>query len=270
GAADFETMHQPVYLPILREYALKGDIDALPSLERMETLEGNNALVAALSRALDGDDLVVARACYRHLQANLPFPNWYDEGSGDYEKPRRERSDRIWKAEFAPVMTRFARRLIPEVAYQIRTMGNEPEQLQKSAQPLLGEIDYIYRCVGPPEDFADCMKAFAQSIELTKTLPLETHQYFRPRGWAFGFGHAVFRMRQRGAQAPAKPAHLGEAATFAIALRSQKDFRPAGWEAEVMKWLKAGPPYLAEVILDHLPEPISDDVLDWLPQALAS
>ena len=270
GAADFETMHQPVYVPILREYALKGDIDALPSLERMETLEGNNALVSALSRALDGDDLVVARACYRHLQASLPFPNWYDEGNGDYDKPRRERSDRTWKAEFVPIMTRFARRLIPEVAFQIRTMANESEQLQKNSQPLLGEIDYIYRCVGRPEDFADCMKAYAQSIELTKTLPLETHQYFRPRGSAFGFGHTVYRMMQRGAQAPAKPANPGEAATFAIALRSQNDFRPAGWEAEVMKWLKAGPPYLAEVILDRLPEPIPDEILDWIPQALAS
>jgi hypothetical protein len=269
-AADFETMHQLLYLPILREFALKGDVDALPSLERMETLQSNEALIAALSRALDGDDLVVARACYRHLQASLPFPNWYDEGNGDYEKPRRERSDRMWKAEFAPTLERLARRLIPEVAFQIRTMGDTPDLLQKSAQPLLGEIDYIYRCVGRPEDFADCMKAYGQSIDLTRTLPLETHQYFRPRGSAFGFGHAIFRMMQRGAHAPEKPSHPGEAATFAIALRTQKDFRPAGWEAEVMKWLKAGPPYLAEVILDHLPEPIPDAVLDWLPQALAS
>jgi hypothetical protein len=149
-------------------------------------------------------------------------------------------------------------------------MAAEPEVLQKSAQPLLGEIDYIYRCVGRPEDFADCMTAYAQSIELTKTLPLETHQYFRPRGSAFGCGHAVYRMMQRGAQAPPKPAHPGEAAAFAIALRSQNDFRPQGWQAEVMKWLKAGPPYLAEFILDHLPEPIPDEVLDWIPAALAS
>jgi hypothetical protein len=269
-AADFETMHQPVYLPILREFALKGDVDALPSLERMESLEGNEVLVAALARALDGDDVEVARACYRHVQASLPFPNWYDANNGDYDKPRRERSDRTWKAEFVATLTRLARRLIPEVAFQIRTMRDNPELLQKSAQPLLGEIDYIYRCIGRPEEFADCMKAYAQSIELTKTLPLETHQYFRPRGSAFGFGHAVLRMMQRGAPAPAHPSHPGEAATFAIALQTQKDFRPAGWQAEVMKWLKAGPPYLAEVILGHLPEPIPDEVLDWIPQALAS
>ncbi|MGE5191939.1 MAG: M56 family metallopeptidase [Deltaproteobacteria bacterium] len=268
--ADFETMHQPVYLPILREFALKGDVDALPSLERMESLEANEVLVAALARALDSDDVEVARACYRHLQPSLPFPNWYDDVNRDYDKPRRERSDRTWKPEFVPTLVRLARRLIPEVKFQNRTLGDKPGQLHKSAQPLLGEIDYIYRCVGRPDDFVDCMMAYALSIEMTKTLPLETHQYFRPRGSAFGFGHTVIRMMQRGAHPPIFLNHPGEAATFAIALRTQNNFRPEGWQAQVMKWLRAGPPYLAEVILDHLPEPIPDEVLDWLPAALAS
>ena len=137
-------------------------------------------------------------------------------------------------------------------------------------QALLKDIDYIYRCIGRPEDFADCLAAYAQSIELTKTLPLEKFQYFRPRGSAFGFSHTVYRMLQRGPPPPARPTHAGEAAAFAIALHMQVNFRPAGWREELMKWLKHDTPYLAELILGHLPQPIPEEVFEYLPTALAS
>jgi hypothetical protein len=77
-------------------------------------------------------------------------------------------------------------------------------------------------------------------------------------------------MLQRGAKPLQLPSHPGEMAAFMIALRTQENFRPDGWKDEVMKWLNQGPPYLSELILDYLPEPIPGEVLDYLPTLLAA
>lgn len=285
-AADFQAMIQPIYLPILSESAAKRDLDVLQSLERMERVEANEVLVDALQNALERDDWQTARACFQHVRKCLPFPNWYNEPLSDYEKINRDRVARTWRTDFAPVLTRLAKRLNVEVASLMRERkaksldadAKDEEFLKvfrnghfppEHPQSLLIDIDFIYRCVGQPEDFADCLAAFTHSIELTKTLPLETHQYFRPRGSASGFGHTVICMLGRGAKAPIPPTSLGEAAAFAIALRQQDSFRPAGWQSELMKWLKSDSPYLAELILNNLPTPYPAEVLDYLPTALA-
>ncbi len=284
-AVDFQAMHQPVYLPILKEFATKSDRDALQSLERMEQVEANEILVATMAGALDRDDWRTARACFQHLKTCLPFPNWFNEPLGEHDQPNRDRVARLWKPAFVPTLTRLAKRLNVEVtslmqerkSQPLDTDANDREFLKvfrngyfppEHPQSLLVDIDFIYRCVGQPDDFNDCLAAYAHSIELTKTSPLETNQYFRPRGSASGFGHTVIYMLRRGAKVPNQPTRPGEAAAFAIALRQQDSFRPAGWQAELMKWLKSDSPYLAEVILNTLPTPIPADVLDYLPTAL--
>ena len=285
-AADFQAIHQPIYLPVLKEFAAQFDRDALESLERMEQLGANEVLVATLARALDRDDWRTARACFHHLQASIPFPNWFDEPLSEDDRSNRDRVARLWKADFAPTMTRLAKRLNVEVTSLMAQRKSKPPDADANdlefleafrggrfppehPQSLLIDIDFIYRCLGQPVDFGDCLAAFAHSIELTKTLPLETHQYFRPRGSAYGFRSTVMYMLRRGAKVPNQPALPGEAAAFVIALRTQASFRPAGWQAELITWLKSDSPYLAEVILDYFPEPVPAEVLDYLPTALA-
>src|SRR5262249_31109085 len=85
-AADFETMYHPVYLPILREFAEKGDLDALPSLERAECLEANQTLIDLMISAMEKDRLPLAYECYLRLKPCIPFPNWYNDGSEEYSK----------------------------------------------------------------------------------------------------------------------------------------------------------------------------------------
>jgi WD40 repeat protein/beta-lactamase regulating signal transducer with metallopeptidase domain len=285
-AADFQAMHQPVYLPVLKEFAIAGDLDALESLERMENKAANEVVVSVLAAALDRDDWRTARACFQHLKSFLPFPNWYLDTSSELDKANRDRVARTWGPDFIPVLTRLAKRLNVEVTARMKERATQPQGADaedpefmdlfrrgmfpsEHPQSLLIDIDYIYRCVGRPEDLADCLAAFAQSIELTKSLPLETHQYFRPRGSAYGFHHTVVYMIQRGAQVPVPPKHPGEVAAFALALRNQPGFRPDSWEAVLAKWLRGDSPYLAEVILDHLPATVPAEVLAYLPTALA-
>lgn len=273
GAADFETMHQPVYLEVLRHFAEQNDPDALPSLERMQNVEANSALVDQISRSTDESNWDFARACFGHLKPSLPFPNWYDDVNSKWDQENRERVERTWRDEFAPTLVRLARGLTAELVAADDNPGEVPADDQEAWQAQLSDIDYIYRCLGQPEDLADCMRAYAISIELTRTLPFETHQYFRPRGSAFGFMHAVIRMMGRGARPPVAPAHPGEAATYLLALRTQPDFRPDGSSEELVKWFRYGIdndlPYLSELVLDDVPAPVPQALLDAVPEALA-
>ena len=286
-AADFQSMLQPAYLPILKEYALMGDIDALESLGRMEGVAANEILVEAMTGALDRDDWRTARACFQQLKPNLPFPNWYVEPLIQSDAANRDRVARNWRTEFNPTLTRLARRLSAEVQNQVQERdskepdadANDPEFLKvfrnglfplEHPQSLLIDIDFIYRCLGQPDDFGDCLTAYMYSIQLTKSLPLETNQYFRPRGSASGFGHTILEMMKRGAKPPTNPAHPGEAAAFAYAVFSKPDFRPVGWQAELIKCLKGDLPYLAELILTSLPTPVPNEILEYLPESLGS
>ncbi|MBS0264200.1 MAG: hypothetical protein JSS02_19845, partial [Planctomycetes bacterium] len=285
-AADFQALHQPVYLPVLTEAALAGDRDAFISLGVMESRPATEVLVRAIAAALDRDDWKLARDGYEQLKSFLPYPNWYDPAAGEYYQPFRDRVARTWQPEFVPVLKRLARRLNDEVAFRLGKRGKQSQSTVDAndldfvdgfrrgvfppdhPQSLLIISDFIYRCLGEPDDFADCLQAFSYAIELAKSLPLETHQYFRPRGSAYGFRITIARMFERGAGPPTQPQHSGEAAAFAIALARNADFRPAGWSAELLKWLRGDDPYLAEVILDALPRPAPPEILDRIPDFL--
>ncbi|MBL4883351.1 MAG: M56 family metallopeptidase, partial [Planctomycetaceae bacterium] len=265
-AADFTTMYQPVYLPVLAEFLSQGDDEALLSLGKMENMEASRVLVKSIEKALDRDDWQAARNCFQHMKQSLPFPNWYYDSAKVYSKKDRDRVARSWEAGFCPVFIRLAHRLTKAIASPANPTKPRGKLTQKEGQAVLRDIDYIYKCIGEDKDFEEILNAFAISIELTKTLPFETHQYFRPRGSAYGFRGTIDRLIESGVKIPAKPRHTGEAAALVMALYLHQ---PSGWQSEVMKWLKGDSPYLSELILERLPDPISADVLEYLPTALS-
>jgi hypothetical protein len=132
----------------------------------------------------------------------------------------------------------------------------------------LGDISYIYECVGVAGDLPDLMRGYTKSIEATRTLPFETHQYFRPRGSAYGYRFATWQLLARGARAPVAPETPGEAAVYFLALDAAKNDRPAGWQEQAVRWLKHDTPYLREFVLERLPEPIPEAALAMLPELL--
>jgi HEAT repeat protein len=255
--ADFEALLQPVYLKILAEQAARKDQGALAGLGKILTAEATAALVKLIEQALVADDLDFALLVYRQVEGRLPNPRWYDfepnnPAAGQQDAGRRALVAQVWRPEFAGALRRLAARLARDPAAR-----------------GLGDLSYIYECVGMPEDLPDLARGYTKAIEATKTLPFETHQYFRPRGAAYGYRFATRRLLDRGAKAPVPPQTAGEAAVFFLALASQKDFRPAGWQDQAVRWLKDETPYLREFVLDHLPEPVPAAVLDLLPQQLA-
>jgi hypothetical protein len=74
---------------------------------------------------------------------------------------------------------------------------------------------------------------------------------------------------RRGAEVPTNPETTGAAAVYLIAMQMRKDFRPADWPEQVIRWLKCDTPYMKEFVLDHLPQPIPEAVFQMLPELLA-
>lgn len=255
--SDFEALIRPVYLPILLEHARKGDGDALTGLGKMHTVQSTEALVSLVEQGLRDDDLKLAVSAYGQMGGRLPNPRFYQNektrpANYKWYAPQRAFVGRTWRAEFAGPLRRLASRLARH-----RDSRN------------LREISFIFECVGESEDMPDLMLAYTKSIEATRTLPFETHQYFRPRGSAYGYRFSTRQLLARGAEVPVEPKAPGEAAAYLIAMQMRKDFRPEGWPEVVLRWLKYETPYMREFVLEHMPEPIPASVLEMLPRLLA-
>ncbi len=255
--ADFEALHQPIYLPILAEFAAKKDGNALTGIGKSHTAEATAALAKLIEPALNANDLDFALLVYLQLEDRLPNPRYYQNEKTDpsyhkYNAPQRAFLEKVWRPEFAQPLRQLAGRLA-------RDPGGKG----------LGDLSYIFECVGLPEDLPDLMRGYTQAIEATKTLPFETHQYFRPRGSAYNFRFSTRQLLARGAKVPTAPKTPGEAAVYFIALLERPDSRPADWPKQVVRWLQDDSPYLREFVLDHTPEPFPAAALDMLPQLMA-
>jgi beta-lactamase regulating signal transducer with metallopeptidase domain/HEAT repeat protein len=253
---DFQALLHPVYLPVLAEQAAQKDGDALAGMGQIHTADATAALVKLIDQAVLAMDLDFALLVYRQVADRLPNPRWYQYEKTNpvahkHDAARRAFVERVWRAEFA----RGVRRLASRLSHDPKSRG-------------LGDISYILECVGVAEDLPDLMRGYTKSIEATRTLPFETHQYFRPRGSAYGYRFATMQLLGRGARVPVAPETPGEAAVYFLALSTQKDFRPPGWQEQAVRWLKHDTPYLREFVLDHLPEPIPEAALKMLPELL--
>jgi hypothetical protein len=252
-AMDFRALIHPVYLPLLLEKGKEGDRDALIGLGAMRDFKSTEALIEVIRHSLRYESLELALSSFGELRERLPDPRLQETKDYPPDARRLKLIERTWRPEFAGT----ARELARHIARDPRPIG-------------LDETADIYRCVGIAEDLPDLCAAYAKSIERTKTLPFETQQYFRPRGSAYGFRFATMALLGRGAAAPAEPRTPGEMAVYMIALKTHGEFRPKDWPEQVERWLKMDPPYIREMVLDYMPEPVPEGALALLPGLLGN
>lgn len=257
--ANLARLTQPFYLPYLVERVGQGHDDAIAGIAGIATVEATEALVKIIDDALAGepDRLGVAISAYAAAADRVPDPRYYQyekthPGTHQWYAPNRAYVERTWRAAFAPAIRRLAARL-----------ARDPQMTG------LDEISRIYERIGEPDDLTHLAAGFTKAIERTKTLPFETHQYFRPRGAAYHYRFSAAQLLKRGAKPPTAPKTTGEAAIFLIAMRNDETYRPDGWRQEVLRWLDHPTPYMREFVLDYLPEPAPDGVFDRLPALLA-
>lgn len=248
---DLGLLQHPVYLSLLLDKVRNGDRSALSGIANIHTVEATEALLGLVEQGLRDNDLDLALSAYGSMSDRLPNPRFYQNSDDRWYKPHRTLVEQLWRSAFSEPLRRLASRLAGEQSTR-----------------ALGEISFIFECVGTAEDMPSLILAYTKSIEATKTLPFETHQYFRPRGSAYSYRFSTRQLLSRGAKVPTDPQTSGDAAVYLIAMQMRDDFRPVDWPQKVLRWLRHETPYMREFVLEHMPEPIPEAALQMLPELL--
>jgi beta-lactamase regulating signal transducer with metallopeptidase domain len=253
-----DAVRSPLYLPSLLKAARGGDRAAIQAIGGIQTPEAASALIELAQGWLKQKQLNLALAALDPVRPRMPDPRYYqkDKQTGTENKwsaPDRQRVEKAWRPAMVKPMLAMARELA-----------------KNTDQHSLHLASDIFEYVGTAADMPAMIEGYTHAIEATRTLPFETTQYFRPRGATYGYRFATARLLERGGKVPSKPATPGEAAVYLIALnrKSDKPFRPADWPQVALRWLGSDIPYMRELVLDYLPEPMSEEVLAMLPTFL--
>ena len=235
---DFGTLRYPVYLSILAERAAKGCEKALYGISRIPTPEATARLLElAAGSAPELLVKVVQNLSLRlpdpYLEKKLPSRGfWEDTREGE----RRWMVKQAWRPEFAA----RARKLIPPLL----------------AHDTLDSVAcgaFLCECIGDKDDAPHLLKALDSAITKTKTAPLETSCYPRPRGNCAELLRAAEMLLARGADVPTVPTSPGEAVFLAMASSLREGFRPPGLKAQWVALLDHEIPYVREKALDYAP-----------------
>ena len=149
-------------------------------MERCGRPDANAAVMEIIDAALGKNDLDLALAAYRKLRgcpirdgirASIPDAKAHDTPEA---AAKRQFVERTWRPQFAETLRRLASRLARDPR-GIGLGGDCPDLRER----------------GDGGGRARSGLAYSKSIAATKTLPFETHQYFRPRGSAYIYRFAA-------------------------------------------------------------------------------
>jgi hypothetical protein len=239
--ADFGTLIYPVYLPILASRAADGDERALYALGQMPTPKATRALVGLLNHP----NAVFAREATLTLNGRLPDPQLEDKlpkrnfFDNDQKAHRRWLVQQAWRPEFAPKVRQKAHQLLASQEMKDLTCGA-----------------FILECLGGAEDVPPLIRALDRAVAKTRSLPKEEGIYPRPRGACQELVRAARMMAVRAVAVPPEPRSAGEAVTFATAVGTGPEFRPANWAGTYARLLRDESAYVREVAVNNLPIPV--------------
>lgn len=146
---------------------------------------------------------------------------------------RRYLMRRSWRPRFEKDVRAAARRLL----------------LSKSTFTV-GSGAFMIQAVGTRADQAPLTRALTWAIRKTRTLPLETHVYPRPRGACAELLRAARVLLTRGALVPQKPRSPGEILFYLVAWGSKAPSeRPRDFAKRAVRWLRHPIPYVREKTL---------------------
>lgn len=254
------SLRAPLYLKPLLQKARAGDLESITAIGEMETTESTEALIRLAREGRDSGKSPIAITALSLIVPRLPNPMYYQKHADHpgaepkmsaYEESNRQSVARTWRPEMAAPVRELARRLA----------ANTDQQSLELCGRILAYI-------GTAEDLPAALAGYTHAIEATKTLPFETHQYFRPRGCAYVYRFTIPRLHELGAAVPMQPKTPGECAAYLLMLQKDKTFRPADWPQQGERMLDSDIPYMRELVLDFVPEPVPEAVLARMPQLL--
>ncbi|MBX9686907.1 MAG: tetratricopeptide repeat protein [Candidatus Obscuribacterales bacterium] len=247
---DFSTLAYPVYLPILLEMAGKdeskvfkkndlGEI-SIPSLEGIAAIASPEA-TKALIRFCRSKNQTMALIALKSLNMRLPDPVWDEKlpARSVFENPMNAERKRFvslsWKPEFSGELR--------SIAAQFLKKGDRDDQVPAA---------YVFECIGTKDDAPLLIEALNQAVSQIKDLKPELN-YPRPRGSAEELIRAALMIVQRGYLPDPKPQSKADAAFFILAVATNKNYRPLGWQDVYKALLSDSSPYIKELAANHLP-----------------
>lgn len=253
---DFKCLRYPVYLPLLKRLADKGDVRAFAGLEMIPTAEATCAIVAHLA----SEDADVVDAAVAALRGRLPHPGltdstarqcWWSDGQ---RRRQLEMANRTWQDEFAEPIMVYVRKALEA------TPGNGMRDNRMEAAAWLVES------VAPPTEMSTVIKDLDRMLQRTQRVKLETPLIY---GIIPQLQWAAAGILSRGGNAPQKPKSPGEIAVYLESLKRKmhgkgrsdtedKEHGPAfapDFDAYARQWMDHPIAYVQRLTIENLPTP---------------
>jgi hypothetical protein len=243
--ADFNTLYYPVYLPFLLPRAEGKDEKALEAIRWIPSPEAT----AGLIKLLEINDRGFVKNVARALTLRMPDPELTDalpsrDFLGVEFKETRQRLVRLaWQEKFAAAIRPYACRFLQD---------DDPEFVE------IGGI--MLECVGSAAETPALRVAYDRAIAATVNAPLEKNVYPRPRGVCSELDRVAQALGLRKICPIDAPESPGEIAIYLAAVKNSPQFRPPNWKEKYREWLHHPIPYVRELTLKNMPEPVPSDL----------
>jgi hypothetical protein len=243
--ADFNTLCYPVYLPFLLPRAQAKDEKALEAIRWIPSPEATTGLI----KLLEINDREFVKNVSRALTLRMPDPELTDvlpsrDFLGVEFKEVRQRLVRLaWSDKFAEAVRPYACRFLQDDDREFVTIGA-----------------IMLECVGTAADMPSLRAAYDRAIAATLGAPAEKDVYPRPRGLCSELDRVAKALGLRKVQPTATPQTPGEIGMYLAAVKNSEQFRPPNWKEKYREWLHHPIPYVRELTLKNIPEPVPSDL----------
>lgn len=224
--ADFAMLRYPIYLPIVKEMAERGDARGLQAIGAMAFPEATAALIELARHktpkiATQAGELLVDR-----------LPDRYD----DPQPPRKSYlASRSWSKDLEARALALGWTLLAGDDCEARIHGG-----------------WLIKCLGRKEDLPALIRVMDRLLPAYRNNPTFACEVLTI---------AAAKLIARGAQPPTMIDTPGNAAAFLVGLKSFKTFRPDGWQDAAESLLAHEILVLREIALESIPLPLRDTAI---------
>jgi hypothetical protein len=234
---DFELLRYPVYLPIMKELAEKGDSRGLDAIAAMALPEATEAI---LDLTAHKDKAVAAKAGEVLLRR---MPGLWEEHWSSRQSYLAELS---WSDGLKARGSQIGWALLS---------GKDPEGRIRGGQ--------IIQCLGGKDDLPALIKVMDILLPEYQGDPKEQNAYLRPMTVSWALESAARKLVRRGATPPASAGTPGEAVAFLVGMEDANlALRPQGWQGVAAGLLKHDIPFIRDLALRCMPLPLNEAAAD--------
>ena len=259
--ADFRSLRYPLYLPLIKDRALRGNKNAIQAIGEIPTLEATKVLI----ELLNGDDPELLSQVTGLLNRRLP--NSLELGMENLDKLDEETRDKTVRY-FRSYQEFFDKTWSDELEVDIRK--SIKKFLQSDNDQIVSLSSFLIKSLGTKEDIPDLITAINIAISKVPNIPREEMVYPPRRGALSSLIQSAQELVKREKDVPVDPKSPGEIALYLTALGIHDNFRPEGWQEKCLAWQKHESPFIVELTIKNMPKEINETIKNSILNNLQS